>query len=59
MTRKLTAGIAVLGVALLIGLDSLATPPNPYKAPKLLALGSGTAPAGGFCGALPDRPAGN
>jgi len=58
MTRHLTAAIAVLGIALLIGLDAAATPPNPYKAPALLALGSGTAPAGGFCGALPD-PAAN
>ncbi|EAV42022.1 hypothetical protein SIAM614_25422 [Roseibium aggregatum IAM 12614] len=41
----------------MIALDASATPPNPYKAPKLLALGSGTAPSGGFCGALPD-PAG-
>ncbi|MEO9525987.1 hypothetical protein [Roseibium sp.] len=54
MTRLVTATIAVLGIAALIALDASATPPNPYKAPPLLALGSGTAPSGGFCGALPD-----
>lgn len=54
MTRLVIALIAVLGVAGLIALDASATPPNPYKAPPLLALGSGTAPSGGFCGALPN-----
>ncbi|MEP3045596.1 MAG: hypothetical protein ABJL55_06710 [Roseibium sp.] len=54
MTRRIPALAALLGVALLIGFDLSATPPNPYKAPPLLALGSGAAPSGGFCGALPD-----
>ena len=58
MTRLATATLAVAGIALMIALDASATPPNPYKAPKLLALGSGTTPSGGFCGALPDT-AGN
>ena len=57
MTRLVTAAIALAGLAAMIALDASATPPNPYKAPKLVALGSGTAPSGGFCGALPD-PAG-
>ncbi|WP_428672703.1 hypothetical protein [Roseibium sp.] len=57
MTRLVTATIAIAGLAVMITLDAAATPPNPYKAPKLLALGSGVAPSGGFCGALPD-PAG-
>ncbi|GAB4510983.1 MAG: hypothetical protein Tsb0019_05970 [Roseibium sp.] len=57
MTRLVIALVTVSAVALLIGLDAAATPPNPYKAPTLLALGSGAAPTGGFCGALPD-PAG-
>jgi len=57
MTRLVIALIAVASVAVLIGLDAAATPPNPYKAPRFLALGSGAAPSGGFCGALPD-PAG-
>jgi hypothetical protein len=57
MTRLVIALVAVSSMVLLIGLDAAATPPNPYKAPKLLALGSGAAPSGGFCGALPD-PAG-
>lgn len=54
MTRALTATLAVVGLAVMIGLDAAATPPNPYKAPPLLALGSGKPPAGGFCGALPE-----
>lgn len=54
MTRRFTALLAVAGIAILVGLDVSATPPNPYKAPFVLALGSGAAPSGGFCGALPD-----
>lgn len=54
MTRKVTAGLAMLSVVAVIGLDLTRTPPNPYHAPPLFALGSGVAQAGGFCGALPD-----
>ena len=53
MTRHLTAGIAVLFLGALILFDQVTTPPNPYKAPPLLALGSGAEASGGFCGALP------
>lgn len=54
MTRKVTAFAALALVTLVILLDTQATPPNPFAAPSALALGSGTAASGGFCGALPD-----
>lgn len=54
MTRRFTAGIAVLAVASLIGWDLKASPPNPYAAPPILAIGSGLSASGGFCGALPN-----
>jgi hypothetical protein len=41
-------------VALLIGFDLSAAQPNPYAQPPLLAFGSGVAPSGGFCAALPN-----
>ncbi|WP_237061346.1 hypothetical protein [Loktanella sp. M215] len=53
MTRLLTGSLAIAGVAFVIGLDTLRTPPNPYQAPPMLALGSGLSTSGGFCGALP------
>lgn len=54
MTRKVTAFAALVLVTFVIVLDTQATPPNPFAAPPALALGSGLAPSGGFCGALPD-----
>ncbi|MBN2741930.1 MAG: hypothetical protein JXR35_13615 [Rhodobacteraceae bacterium] len=54
MTRRFTASLAITGVVLLIALDQLYTPLNPYQAPPLFALGSGQIAAGGFCGALPN-----
>ncbi|WP_165802914.1 hypothetical protein [Pelagivirga sediminicola] len=54
MSRRTIAALALAGLALVIGLDVTASPPNPYHAPALFALGSGAAPGGGFCGALPD-----
>jgi hypothetical protein len=54
MTRRFTASLAVTGLVLLVALDQLATPLNPYQAPPLFALGSGQVAAGGFCGALPN-----
>lgn len=54
MTRRVTASAAIVGLMVLIGADLAASPPNPYQAPPLFALGSGVAAAGGFCGALPD-----
>ncbi|MEI4472815.1 hypothetical protein [Frigidibacter sp. MR17.24] len=53
MTRRLTAGIAIAALAVLVGLDLAASPPNPWQAPPAFALGSGQAASGGFCGALP------
>lgn len=54
MTRRFTAGIALILVGGLIGWDLKASPPNPYAAPPILAIGSGLSAAGGFCGALPN-----
>lgn len=53
MTRRVTAPLAIAFLALLIGFDQASATLNPYKAPAMLALGSGTAAAGGFCGAMP------
>lgn len=54
MTRRAISFVAILAVAVLVGFDVLATPPNPYAAPSAIALGSGEAASGGFCGALPN-----
>lgn len=54
LTRRLTAPLALLLVAALIIFDALHSPPNPFAAPSLFALGSGEAAVGGFCGALPE-----
>ena len=53
MTRHVTAGAAILFVALLLVFDHATATLNPYQAPPLLALGSGVEASGGFCGALP------
>lgn len=50
-TRRLTVALVCALVAGLLALDVMATPPNPYAAPAILAFGSGAAPTGGFCGA--------
>ena len=54
MTRRLPALLVVATLLAMIALDFAAAPPNPYRAPANLALGSGAASSGGFCGALPD-----
>lgn len=54
MTRKLTAGIALALVLGLVAFDLSTATPNPYAAPAAIALGSGEAGGGAFCGALPD-----
>ena len=54
MTRAFTGILALVGIVVVVGLDSLASPPNPYQAPPILALGSGLSTSGGFCGALPN-----
>ncbi|MBE3637329.1 hypothetical protein [Mangrovicoccus algicola] len=54
MTRAVPACLALGLLGVIVALDLAAAPPNPYRAPAAFALGSGTASAGGFCGALPD-----
>jgi len=54
MTRRVTAPLAILMIGLLIAFDHASAELNPYKAPPLLALGSGAAASGGFCGAMPE-----
>ncbi|HEY9037698.1 MAG TPA: hypothetical protein VIN05_01980 [Roseovarius sp.] len=54
MSRRIVALAAMALILLVIGMDVTASPPNPYTAPSAFALGSGAAPSGGFCGALPD-----
>lgn len=54
MTRRITAFAAIAGLFALLAFDLAAAPPNPYDAPPVVALGSGVAPSGGFCGALPE-----
>lgn len=53
MTRRTMAAICLAMLAAVVGADLSAVTPNPYRAPAALALGSGAAAAGGFCGALP------
>ena len=52
MTRKLTANLSIIFVFCLILFDVSTVELNPYKAPSLLALGSGVESVGGFCGAV-------
>lgn len=54
MTRGFTAGIALLLLSLVIVTDFISARPNPYQQPAIVALGSGAASEGGFCGALPE-----
>lgn len=53
MTRRITAGACLAALVALIAADLVASPPNPYRAPPAIALGSGAVASGGFCGALP------
>ena len=54
MSRRMVAGLVLSALAAGIGLDlAWSEPPNPWRAPPLLALGSGQAASGGFCAALP------
>lgn len=54
MTRRTTMLIVALLVAGLITFDlSVSATPNPWRAPPLLALGSGQASGGAHCAALP------
>lgn len=54
-TRKLTATLALALLAGVVLLDlAQSAPLDPFKAPPLLALGSGLAAGGAHCAALPD-----
>jgi hypothetical protein len=54
LTRRIT-GLLALSLILGVILFDLSTAQvNPYRAPPIIALGSGVASVGGFCGALPD-----
>lgn len=54
MTRRVTMLAVAVMVGALIAIDLAASaPPNPFKAPPLLALGSGQASGGAHCAALP------
>lgn len=54
MTRRATASAALALVAGLLALDFAESEPlNPYRAPPLIALGSGQASGGAHCAALP------
>ena len=54
MTRRATMLAVALMVGGLIALDLAASaPPNPFKAPPMLALGSGQVSSGAHCAALP------
>ena len=54
MTRRMTmlAVMAMIGGLILFDLSVSATP-NPFRAPPLLALGSGQAAGAAHCAALP------
>lgn len=54
MTRAVPAAITLALLLGVLALDLAAAPPNPFKAPKAFALGSGMVASGGFCGALPN-----
>lgn len=53
-TRKLTVTLVFASLAGLLLLDMASSQPlDPFKAPAVLALGSGQAGAGAHCAALP------
>lgn len=54
MTRRVPMAVLALLVAgLVIGDLAASAPPNPWRAPPLLALGSGLAAGVAHCAALP------
>ena len=54
MTRGIVIVLLLFSLVGLALLDMKASPPNPYTAPAIVALGSGVAASGGFCGDLPN-----
>ncbi|MDX5382093.1 MAG: hypothetical protein LPJ92_03735 [Rhodobacterales bacterium] len=54
LTRKLIAGLTLVILSALLWLDLINSKPlDPFRAPAVLALGSGQAGAGAHCAALP------
>lgn len=54
MTRRITMTLVAVATLGLIGLDLAASAtPNPFKAPPLLAFGSGQTAGVAHCAALP------
>ncbi|MBI6628501.1 hypothetical protein [Pontibaca salina] len=55
-TRRLTAAAALALVLGILALDkATSTPLDPFRAPPILALGSGQASGGAHCAALPSK----
>ena len=54
MTRAAIALAALATLAGLVAFDVATAALNPYRAPPMIALGSGAAPQGAHCAALPD-----
>lgn len=54
MTRRFPAVAGITILVILILADYFVFRPNPYQQPAIVALGSGAASEGGFCGALPE-----
>lgn len=54
LTRKFTAALTIIILAALLWLDLVnSNKLDPFRAPAVLALGSGQAGAGAHCAALP------
>lgn len=54
LTRKLTATLTLIILTSFVWLDLVNSRPlDPFRAPAVLALGSGQAGAGAHCAALP------
>ncbi|MEZ7813696.1 MAG: hypothetical protein QMB16_08480 [Paracoccaceae bacterium] len=53
MTRHITAVVAIGLLSGLLVFDLSTSRVNPYVAPPVVALGSGLASTGGFCGVMP------
>ena len=54
MTRRLIAALTLLLLGGFLAFDlATSAPLDPYQAPPLLALGSGTAAGGAHCASLP------
>lgn len=54
MTRAVTAFVALALLGGLLAFDAATSDLNPYQAPPLIALGSGSAAGGAHCAALPE-----